>query len=77
MLVLSRRIGETILIDGNITLEVLKCSDGRVKLGIVAPVDRRICRSEIPHPDFSEVHSSACPEEALSVTSSIVSVGAD
>ena len=77
MLVLSRRIGETIQIDGNITLEVLKCSDGRVKLGIVAPADRRICRSEIAHPEFSEVRSSRCPEEALLATSSLISVGSE
>lgn len=46
MLVLSRRIGETIQIDDVITLEVLQCSNGRVKLGITAPASKRIVRSE-------------------------------
>jgi len=65
MLVLSRRIGETILIDGNITLEVLKCSDGRVKLGVVAPAAVRVTRAELAPCQRSTDSSSACTESVL------------
>ncbi len=42
MLVLSRKLGERIAIDGEIQLEVLEVSGNRVRLGIVAPHDCRI-----------------------------------
>ena len=37
MLVLSRRAGEEIVIDGNITVRVTAVKGGRVLLGITAP----------------------------------------
>ena len=40
MLVLSRRVGESIVISDNITVTVLEVRGSRVKLGISAPVDR-------------------------------------
>src|SRR5262245_3010746 len=46
MLVLSRKLGEKIAIDGEIELEVLALSGNRVRLGIVAPDDCRIMRAE-------------------------------
>ena len=46
MLVLSRKLGERIAIDGDIQLEVLEVSGNRVRLGIVAPDDCRIMRAE-------------------------------
>ena len=47
MLVLSRRVGETIVIDGNITVTVLEFSGSRVRLGFDAPQDVFIRRNEI------------------------------
>jgi carbon storage regulator len=46
MLVLSRKIGEKILIDGDIELEVLEISGNRIRLGITAPLECRVLRSE-------------------------------
>ena len=46
MLVLSRKSGEKIAIDGDIHLEVLEVSGNRVRLGIIAPDDCRILRAE-------------------------------
>jgi len=46
MLVLSRKSGERIAIDGDIQLEVLEVTGNRVRLGIVAPDDCRIMRAE-------------------------------
>ncbi len=46
MLVLSRKLGETITIDGTIKVEVLGVTGNRVRLGIAAPEDCRIFRAE-------------------------------
>ena len=46
MLVLSRKLGEKIVIDGDIQLEVLEATGNRVRLGILAPDDCRIARAE-------------------------------
>ena len=47
MLVLSRKQGEKIVIDGNITVTVLCIIGNRVKLGFDAPQEASICRYEI------------------------------
>lgn len=47
MLVLSRRIGESIVIDGDIYIKVLDVKGDRIKLGIVAPKEVPIFRTEI------------------------------
>lgn len=48
MLVLSRKLDESIVIDGNIEVTVLAVQGRRVKLGIRAPGDVSIRRLEIP-----------------------------
>lgn len=47
MLVLSRKIGEEIIIDGDIRLVVLKVKGDKVRIGISAPEAVHIVRSEI------------------------------
>ncbi len=47
MLVLSRRMNETIVIDGRITLEVLQIKGNQIRLGINAPADVRVLRGEL------------------------------
>lgn len=47
MLVLSRKLNEGIVIDGNITVTVIEVRGNRVKLGIIAPKDKVIRRDEI------------------------------
>lgn len=47
MLVLSRKIGEKLVIGDNITIVVSRVSGNRVMLGIEAPADVRIVRSEL------------------------------
>jgi carbon storage regulator len=47
MLVLSRRMGETLVIADNIKLTVLGVSGGQVRLGIEAPRDISVHREEI------------------------------
>ena len=47
MLVLSRRIGEEIVIDGHIRVKVVAVHGNRVRLGIVAPQEVAVHREEI------------------------------
>ncbi|MBC8868524.1 MAG: carbon storage regulator [Planctomycetes bacterium] len=48
MLVLSRKRGEEIVIDGQIKVTVLKVQGGRVRIGIDAPESVRVLRKELP-----------------------------
>ncbi|MFM7316603.1 MAG: carbon storage regulator CsrA [Isosphaeraceae bacterium] len=51
MLVLSRKIGDSIQIGNNITLTVVKVDRNQVRLGITAPRDVQILRDELKdHP---------------------------
>jgi carbon storage regulator len=47
MLVLSRKLGERILIGGGIELEVIAVHRGRVKLGIHCPSEVPVLRAEL------------------------------
>lgn len=47
MLVLSRKVGESIIIGDNIEIKVLKIDGGIVKIGIVAPSNVKVYRQEI------------------------------
>ena len=47
MLVIRRRTGESILIAGDIEIEVLETSPTRVKLGIRAPKEVDVVRKEV------------------------------
>jgi len=47
VLVLSRKIGESILLDDNITIKVMDISKGMVRIGIDAPKEMLILRKEL------------------------------
>ena len=47
MLILSRRSGETFVIDGKMRVMVLKAGRRKVSLGITAPKSVRVYRSEV------------------------------
>jgi carbon storage regulator len=47
MLVLTRRVGEKIVIDGNTIITVNQLSNNRVRLGIEAPDTVRVLRWEL------------------------------
>ncbi|ARA79599.1 carbon storage regulator [Pseudomonas ficuserectae] len=47
MLCLSRRFGESIVIGDNIKITVISGRDGQVRLGIDAPAELAVDRSEI------------------------------
>lgn len=47
MLVLSRKVGEQLVIGGNIVVEVVRIQGNRITLGVVAPADIKILRAEL------------------------------
>lgn len=47
MLVLTRKIGESVQIGDDVSVEVLEVRGGRVRLGICAPGDVSVTRSEL------------------------------
>ena len=62
MLVLTRRIGERIIIDNQIVLEVLEIKGHRIRLGIQAPQSVSVLRQELlPQPIEIEVKAQNPP----------------
>jgi carbon storage regulator len=55
MLVLTRNIEETIVIDGRIRVKILSSGKGKVRLGISAPHSVRVDREEIHNRVAAEV----------------------
>ena len=53
MLILTRKIDQSIIIQGNITIMVLGVERDRVKLGIQAPADVAVLREELVAEDAS------------------------
>ncbi len=47
MLILSRQLNESIVIDDKITITLVEMMDGRVRIGIDAPRDISIHRKEV------------------------------
>ena len=47
MLILGRREGDSILIEGGIRIVVVSCDRGSVRIGIEAPPELKILRGEI------------------------------
>jgi carbon storage regulator len=47
MLILSRKAGDSVLIDGGVRIVVLGIEGSSVRLGIDAPTDVRVLRGEI------------------------------
>ena len=58
MLVLSRKVGESIQIAGDIRITVTEVRGGRVRLSIEAPQSVRIARQEILNSPPSAIESS-------------------
>ena len=55
MLILTRKIDQAIIIQGNITIMVLGVERDRVKLGIAAPADVAVLREELIAEDDRKV----------------------
>ena len=58
MLVLSRRVGESVCVGPGVTIRVVEANPGRVRLAIDAPAEVRILRSELK--PFAPGETGAC-----------------
>ena len=47
MLILSRKVGETLYINDDIEVKIVEVSGDKVRLGIAAPKDVKVLRSEL------------------------------
>lgn len=69
MLVLSRKVGEEVIIDGEIRISVVRVRGNRVRLGIQAPTDVSIRRQNTtpnavtpgPNPEPPLCPTTGCP----------------
>lgn len=68
MLILTRKKGESIIIDGNIEVTIIESSDGKVKLGIEAPKNIDIHRKEV-HESIQEENKSAKYSNKIDISS--------
>jgi carbon storage regulator len=64
MLVITRKIGESLIIGGDITVTVVKVAGGGVRLGIQAPAEYVIVRNELQ--DSADKESQTPPSSAAS-----------
>ena len=62
MLVIGRRHDEAVVIDGRITVRVVRVDGGKVKLGITAPAEVPIVREEL-----QERTAQAAEDDVLAV----------
>ncbi|MFM7074241.1 MAG: carbon storage regulator [Planctomycetota bacterium] len=62
MLVLSRKVGEKIVIGDNITITLVRMAGNRVSIGVEAPDQVRVIRGEILPEACSEVRPELRPE---------------
>lgn len=63
MLVLTRRVGETLLMGNDITVTVLEVKRNQVRIGIKAPKEVSVHRSEIYQRIQQEKLSELAPEQ--------------
>lgn len=65
MLVLSRKVGESIFINETIRVTVVQVANGRIRLGIDAPKEAIVLREELTKSGFNSSPSKNGKAEAL------------
>ena len=60
MLILTRRVGEIIRLNDDISIQVLSVNGQQVKIGIVAPADVAVHRDEI----YQRIQAELIPKSA-------------
>ena len=64
MLILTRRVGETVMIGGDVTVTVLGVKGNQVRVGVNAPRDVAVHREEIFERIKREEQAATHPEHA-------------
>jgi len=60
MLILTRRVGESLMIGDDVTITVLGVKGNQVRVGVDAPRDVAVHREEI----FNRIHDGEAPPES-------------
>ena len=71
MLILGRRPGDSIVIEGGIRIVVLACDRGGVRLGIEAPPEVTILRGEIVQAVEAANRAAAAPAGAKALVEAL------
>jgi carbon storage regulator len=66
MLILTRKKDESIIINGNIEIQIIAIEEGKVKIGINAPKDVEIHRNEIFEKIMASNKESTVSKTAIS-----------
>ncbi len=70
MLVLSRHIGESVVIDGDIKIKIVSKHGGQVRIGIEAPKSILVYREEV-YKKLRELKEAEKTKKAVDLTSRI------
>jgi carbon storage regulator len=71
MLVLSRKLGQSVVIDGTTVVRILEIKGNQIRLGIEAPDHVSILRSELQEPkDRATSRVVRCPSPSMVVEAS-------
>ena len=60
MLILTRRIGESVMIGDEVTVTVLDVKSNQVRIGVDAPKDLEVHREEI----YNRIHADGDPAQS-------------
>jgi carbon storage regulator len=71
MLVLSRKVGESILISESIRVTVVQSTNGRIRLGIDAPAEVNVLREELTKSCFHSSPSKNGKAKALPLSAQL------
>jgi carbon storage regulator len=64
MLILTRRVGESVMIGDNVSVTILGVKGNQVRIGVTAPADVSVHRQEIYERIKKEQESGSVPETA-------------
>ena len=74
MLVLSRKKNQSIVLDGNISIEILQIKGNMIRLGINAPKSVRVLRGELkPFGMSPEESDDVVSDYSIEINDSVVS----
>jgi len=66
MLILTRKVGQSIIIGEDIEIKILEIVDGQIKLGITAPKNISVLRKELIEIKNENLKAASVNKEALS-----------
>ena len=68
MLILTRRVGESLVVGRRITISVLGVKGNQIRLGIEAPRDVPVHREEVAERSRYDTSTTGCEDEAAEAT---------